>query len=78
MVLNVASCPACHALVNRRWTACIVCRTPLVCEQAEREPIPGGCWWCGSRRFWLSIYDQLICGRCHPPMEQALIKEWVE
>ncbi len=30
MAVNVTSCPACQALVNRQWTTCLVCRAALV------------------------------------------------
>jgi hypothetical protein len=31
---------------------------------------------CGGTRRWRSIYGVLICGRCHPPAEAALVAGW--
>lgn len=36
--------------------------------------------WCrkaSHRRGWQSIYGaHLICGVCHPPVSEAVVKEW--
>ncbi len=42
-------------------------------------PIPSGaCWACGRIRYWLSVYDHMVCGVCHPPADPALVLEWIE
>jgi len=40
------------------------------------EPIPA-CYACHERRWWVSIYGVRICGVCHPPAKEKLVKEWV-
>ncbi len=42
-----------------------------------RPVLPGSCWCCGQTRFWISVFDRLICGTCHPPMTPALVREWL-
>jgi hypothetical protein len=31
---------------------------------------------CGTTRRWRSIYGTLICARCHPPADVALVAGW--
>jgi hypothetical protein len=39
--------------------------------------VGGSCYACGSRVFWLSVYDSLVCCGCHPPADPRLVKEWL-
>ena len=34
------------------------------------------CHSCRSRRFWRSIYGQVICAVCHPPAADHLVADW--
>jgi len=38
---------------------------------------PGPCYCCGEVAWWLSVYDVVICGRCHPPADPSLVRAWV-
>ena len=42
----------------------------------DRPPTP--CWACGKRKRWLSIYDVVVCGICHPPWSPYYLKEWID
>jgi hypothetical protein len=37
---------------------------------------PGVCYRCGGTRRWRSIYGALLCTRCHPPADAALVAAW--
>jgi hypothetical protein len=34
------------------------------------------CYACGATRRWRSIYGVLLCVRCHPPPDAALVVAW--
>ena len=34
---------------------------------------PGACHACGTTRRWRSIYNVVVCVRCHPPADTALV-----
>lgn len=36
------------------------------------------CGWCGSERFWRSIFGVLVCESCHPPAAGDLVAEWID
>jgi len=46
---------------------------PTSAEPEQIEP----CYVCGERKWWISIYDVRICGVCHPPPAERLVKEWL-
>jgi len=35
------------------------------------------CHICRAYRWWLSIYGALVCGYCHPPASEELVKVWI-
>jgi hypothetical protein len=37
---------------------------------------PGSCYACGTTRRWRSIYGAVVCARCHPPADVALVAAW--
>ena len=34
---------------------------------------PGACYACGATRRWRSVYGAVVCVKCHPPAEAALV-----
>jgi hypothetical protein len=50
----------------------------LLAKAPGKVRLVGACSGCGSLRFWLSIYDSLLCSICHPPAHPDLLKEWLE
>ena len=58
----------CEALTQQKWAL-----LALVRQRPE-----GGCYACHGTRYWLSIHQALICGRCHPPANPSLVAEWIE
>ncbi len=38
----------------------------------------GACWTCGSRSFWISSSDRIICAMCHPPAVPEFVVDWLE
>ncbi|MCL6584465.1 MAG: hypothetical protein K6U11_12605 [bacterium] len=36
------------------------------------------CYACGERKWWISIYGVRVCGVCHPPAAERLVKEWIK
>jgi len=34
------------------------------------------CYTCGMTRRWRSIYGAVVCARCHPPPDAALVVAW--
>jgi hypothetical protein len=41
-----------------------------------RAATPGACYACGTMRRWRSIYGAIVCARCHPPGDAALVAAW--
>jgi len=37
---------------------------------------PSACYACGTTRRWRSRYGAVICARCHPPADAALVAAW--
>ena len=37
---------------------------------------PETCYTCGTTRRWRSVYGAVVCARCHPPAEAALVAGW--
>jgi hypothetical protein len=37
---------------------------------------PSACYACGTTRRWRSVYGVLLCVRCHPPADAALVATW--
>ena len=35
------------------------------------------CFACHDRRFWRSIHGVVVCGNCHPPASERLVREWL-
>lgn len=35
------------------------------------------CFACQSPRRWVSIHGTVVCGTCHPPVDDSLVKEWI-
>lgn len=51
----------------------------LPSDEAEyRAILERPCNTCRGRRFWVSVYDVIICGTCHPPAMPSLVKRWIE
>lgn len=42
------------------------------------QPSPGACRWCKGKLWWRSVYNIVVCARCHPPALPELVVEWVE
>jgi hypothetical protein len=36
----------------------------------------GACYACGTTRRWRSVYGAVVCARCHPPADTALVAVW--
>lgn len=36
----------------------------------------GTCFACCRARWWLSRFNQLVCGECHPPASPVLVARW--
>lgn len=36
------------------------------------------CPACRGTRFWRSIYNVIVCARCHPPAAPQLVAEWLD
>jgi hypothetical protein len=34
------------------------------------------CYACGTTQRWQSIYDVVVCAKCHPPADVALVAAW--
>jgi hypothetical protein len=41
-----------------------------------RAGTPGTCYACGGTRRWRSVYGAVVCARCHPPADVALVAGW--
>jgi hypothetical protein len=39
---------------------------------------PGACYACGTTRRWRSVYGVVVCARCHPPADAALVTGWAD
>lgn len=51
----------------------------LPSDEAEyRAILERPCYTCKGRRFWVSIYDVIICGACHPPAQEKIVKRWID
>jgi hypothetical protein len=37
---------------------------------------PGACYACGTTRRWRSVCGTVVCARCHPPADAALVAGW--
>jgi hypothetical protein len=35
------------------------------------------CRVCGRLAWWRSHYDEVVCGRCHPPPTAQSVKQWL-
>ena len=42
------------------------------------NPVRPPCPCCGGVRWWKSIHGAVACGRCHPPADPSLVKEWLD
>ena len=49
----------------------------LPSDEAEYRAILERPCMCGGRKFWVSIFDVIICGRCHPPTQDSFVKRWI-
>lgn len=36
----------------------------------------GSCRVCNGKEAWLSVYDVIVCIRCHPPAHDSLVARW--
>ncbi len=43
---------------------------------APKSP-PVKCFACRGSRFWRSVYDVIVCARCHPPADLSLVAAWI-
>lgn len=34
------------------------------------------CPCCGGARWWVSVYEVRVCGKCHPPANPGLVSRW--
>lgn len=41
-----------------------------------KQTIPA-CYCCHSRQWWVSFDGRKICGVCHPPAKDKIVKEWI-
>jgi hypothetical protein len=74
---TVDSCP--HARIGRcaDGTAEAEPRSSLSTQLIPQWPdSPGACYACGTTRRWRSVYGAVICARCHPPADAALVAAW--
>jgi hypothetical protein len=39
---------------------------------------PGACFACGDTRRWRSVYGAVVCARCHPPADAAMVAAWLD
>jgi hypothetical protein len=42
----------------------------------ETPAVSWRCWVCHGTRRWRSIYGAVVCARCHPPADVALVTAW--
>ena len=40
------------------------------------QTLPDVCYACGTTRRWRSVYGAVVCARCHPPVDAALVAAW--
>lgn len=43
-----------------------------------RQILLGPCFSCGATRRWQSIYDAMVCTVCHPPVDDSLVRQWID
>jgi hypothetical protein len=49
---------------------------PVIPPLSRWPNSPGACHACGTRRRWRSVYGSVVCARCHPPADAALVADW--
>ena len=40
--------------------------------------IRNSCFSCRGTRFWISQEGVSLCARCHPPISDEIVQEWLE
>ncbi len=45
--------------------------------QARKTDTSHVCPSCHTFSWWLSIYNVLVCGVCHPPARSKFAKQWI-
>ena len=44
--------------------------------RAHVGPGDWSCYACKQSRWWISIHGARVCGVCHPPASEFLVREW--